>query len=426
MHLVIAVILLASFPANSWGNELNRADTAWVLTSTGLVLFMSLPGIALFYGGLVRSKNVLSVVMSCFATCASTSIIWAAFGFSLALTDGGDWQPLIGGVSQIFLLNIEVDTLAATIPMSVFLMYHLMFSIFAATLIIGSLVERIKFFPLLLFSNLWVLLVYIPICHWVWGGGWLQQLGFMDFAGGAVVHASAGVTALIGAVIIGPRKGFPRSPFMPHNLMLTVTGAGILWVGATGFSAGSAFMANGIAGMAMLTTHLCASVSSLTWIFLDWLRFGKATVLGALTGLLVGLGAIASGAGFVSPLAGMLIGLISGCACYYAIHIIKHLLEIDDALDVFPIHGISGITGLAFTAIFADTAFGGSGLVSASGIIGQFAVQCTGILAVLIWSGFISYFIFAVIDRIFCMKISAEDEIIGLDVTQHDQQSYSL
>ncbi len=420
------LINLLLFPLTVFGQELNSANTAWILTSTGLVLFMTVPGIALFYGGLVRTKNVLSIIMACFAITTAVSIIWVAFGYSLVFSDGGSVQKFIGGLSQVFLLNIDSETLVGSLPASVFSMYHLTFAIFAPALIIGSLAERVKFFPLILFCIFWVMLVYVPICHWIWGNGWLQHLGLIDFAGGLVVHTSAGIAALVGAIVIGPRKGFPRSPFMPHNLTMTATGAGILWVGWHGFSAGSALMANGAAGMAMLATHLCASAASLTWVFLDWIRYRKSSLLGALTGMIAGLGAIAAGAGFVSPLSAMIIGVLTGVSCFYSIHYFKHVLEIDDALDVFPIHGISGITGVLLTAVFADTALGGSGINNESGIIGQFAIQSVGILVTLIWSGFISYLLFILIDKLMGLRVSQEAEITGLDIALHDQQGYNL
>ncbi len=426
LPILLGLAFTLFFSDRLMAEELNSANTAWILTSTGLVLFMTIPGIALFYGGLVRSKNVLSIIMACFAITTSISIIWAGFGYSLALTDGESWQLFIGGFSNSFLSGIDSETLIGSLPASVFIMYHLTFAIFAPALIVGSLAERVRFFPLLFFSIGWSILVYLPICHWIWGNGWLQHMGMMDFAGGAVVHLSAGIAALVGAIVVGPRSGFPRSAFMPHNLTMTATGAGILWVGWHGFSAGSALMANGAAGMAMLSTHLCASTASLTWIALDWLRFGKASVIGALTGMIAGLGAIAAGAGFVSPASAMFIGIVTSIACFYTIHLIKFRLEIDDALDVFPIHGISGTIGIVSTGILADSSFGGTGITHPMGILGQLMIQVTGVLAVLAWSGFMSYFLFALINHFFSLKVSQEDEITGLDTALHDQQGYNL
>ena len=427
MHKIISLFVLFGFPLTSIAeDQLNSADTAWILTSAGLVLFMTLPGLALFYGGLVRTKNVLSVIMACFSITSLISLVWAVIGYSLALTDGGQLQAYIGGLSQVFFLEMSADRLIDNLPESVFAMYHLTFAIFSPALIVGALVERVRFFPLLLFCGLWELLVYVPICHWIWGNGWLAEAGVMDFAGGIVVHGSAGVAALVGAIMIGPRRGFPKSPLMPHNLTMTAMGAGILWVGWHGFSAGSALMANGSAGMAMLSTHLCASSASVTWIVMDWIKFGKPSVLGVMTGMVAGLGMIASGAGFVSPLGAMLIGVIAGVACFYAIQIIKQYLLIDDALDVFPVHGVSGILGALLTGVFADTSMGGIGIISVQGMVYQLLMQLLGIVVTVLWSGLISYSLFKVIDKLIGLRVSEDEETGGLDINEHDQQGYNF
>ena len=427
MKKIAVLTLLLSFPLMSFASDqLNSADTAWILTSAGLVLFMTLPGLALFYGGLVRSKNVLSVIMACFSITALISLIWAGAGYSLALTNGGTWQAFIGGTSQLFLFDMNADKLVGNLPESVFTMYHMTFAIFSPALIVGALVERVKFFPLLLFCALWELLVYVPICHWIWGNGWLAELGVMDFAGGIVVHGSAGIAALIGAIIVGPRKGFPRTALMPHNLTMTATGAGILWVGWHGFSAGSALMANGSAGMAMLSTHLCASAASITWIVMDWIKFGKPSVLGAMTGMIAGLGIIAAGAGFVSPFGAILIGIIAGVSCFYSIYLIKQYLLIDDALDVFPVHGVSGILGALLTGIFADEWFGGIGILSEEGIVNQLLIQSFGIAVTILWSGVISFLLFKLIDKLIGIRVTQESETGGLDINEHDQQGYTF
>lgn len=427
MHKIFSLFVLFGFPLACFADDqLNSADTAWILTSAGLVLFMTLPGLALFYGGLVRTKNVLSVIMACFSITSLISLIWAVMGYSLALTEGGPLQAYLGGFSQVFFLEMNADRLIGNLPESVFAMYHLTFAIFAPALIVGALVERVRFFPLLLFCGLWELLVYVPICHWIWGNGWLAKVGVMDFAGGIVVHGSAGVAALVGAMLIGPRRGFPKSPLMPHNLTMTAMGAGILWVGWHGFSAGSALMANGSAGMAMLSTHLCASSASVTWIVMDWLKYGKPSVLGVMTGMVAGLGMIASGAGFVSPLGAMLIGVIAGVACFYAIQLIKQYLLIDDALDVFPVHGVSGVLGALLTAVFADTAMGGIGIVTEQGIGYQLLMQLLGIAVTVFWSGLISYILFKLIDKLIGIRVSDEEETGGLDINEHDQQGYNF
>lgn len=427
MKKIAVLTLLLGFPLMSFASDqLNSADTAWILTSAGLVLFMTLPGLALFYGGLVRSKNVLSVIMACFSITALISLIWAGAGYSLALTNGGAWQAFIGGTSQLFLFDMNADKLVGNLPESVFTMYHMTFAIFSPALIVGALVERVRFFPLLLFCALWELLVYVPICHWIWGNGWLAELGVMDFAGGIVVHGSAGIAALIGAIIVGPRKGFPRTALMPHNLTMTATGAGILWVGWHGFSAGSALMANGSAGMAMLSTHLCASAASITWIVMDWIKFGKPSVLGAMTGMIAGLGIIAAGAGFVSPFGAILIGIIAGVSCFYSIYLIKQYLLIDDALDVFPVHGVSGILGALLTGIFADEWFGGLGILSEEGIFNQLLIQSFGIAVTILWSGVISFLLFKLIDKLIGIRVTQEAETGGLDINEHDQQGYTF
>ncbi len=408
-------------PAPALANALNSADTAWILTSAGLVLFMTLPGLALFYGGLVRGKNVLSVITACFAVTALVSVLWAVAGYSLAFTSGGGLQPFIGGLEQALLRRMDANQLTGNLPESVFAMYHLTFAIFAPALIIGALAERANFAALLLFCGLWEMLVYIPVCHWLWGGGWLAELGVMDFAGGIVVHASAGVAAIVGAVVLGPRRGFPKTPFIPHNLTMTAMGAGVLWVGWHGFSAGSALMANGSAGMAMLATHLCASSASLTWLLLDWLKFGKPSLLGALTGMVAGLGMIAAGAGYVSPPAALGIGVAAGLSCFYSIRLCKWRLGIDDALDVFPVHGVSGILGALLTAVCADPS-----VIAEQGMGRQLLLQFLGVGACAAWSGLISYGLFKLLAKIVGLRVTQETEINGLDIAQHDQQGYNL
>ena len=417
MYKLLLLSTLYLLSPQACGEDLNSADTAW---------FMTLPGLALFYGGLVRSKNVLSVIMACFAITALISTLWAIAGYSLAFTDGGNWQAYLGGTSQFWFKAMNADRLVGNLPESVFAMYHMTFAIFAPALIVGALVERVKFLPLMLFCGLWELLVYVPICHWIWGNGWLADYGVMDFAGGIVVHGSAGIAALVGAIMLRPRRGFPRTPLMPHNLTMTAMGAGVLWVGWHGFSAGSALMANGSAGMAMLSTHLCASSASLTWIGMDWLKFGKPSVLGAMTGMVAGLGMIAAGAGFVSPAGALAIGVIAGIACFYSIQLIKLRWQIDDALDVFPVHGVSGILGAVLTAVFADVAFGGNGLTNEQGIYKQLLAQLFGIGVTIIWSGLISYALFRLIDKVIGLRVTEDAETVGLDISQHDQQGYNF
>ena len=405
---------------------LNAADTAWILTASGLVLFMTVPGLALFYGGLVRSKNVLSILMQCFAITALVSVLWLLGGYSLALSDGGNVQAFIGGVSKLSLLALNADSVKDNLPETVFCMYHLTFAIFAPALIVGGVAERIRFSALLWFVAGWELLIYVPVCHWIWGGGWLAELGVMDFAGGLVVHVSGGIAALIGAMMTGTRIGYPRLPMPPHNLTMTATGAGILWVGWHGFSAGSALMANGAAGIAMLSTHMSAAAGSLTWMTIEWIRFGKPSGLGLITGMVAGLGMIAPSAGFVTPLSGLLIGMVAGSSCFLTLHWMKRHLKIDDTLDVFAIHGVGGIIGSLLTAPLASESLGGIGTVAEHGVFGQFGIQMLAVVSILAWSGTISYLLLKLLDQTLGLRVSTQDETEGLDISQHNEQGYNL
>ncbi|MEY4719061.1 MAG: hypothetical protein RL563_1679 [Pseudomonadota bacterium] len=422
----LGLFLYSIYSQPVYADQLNSADTAWILTASGLVLFMTVPGLALFYGGLVRTKNVLSVLMQCFAVTALVSVLWLLGGYSLALTDGGSWQAWLGGFSGLALTNLTADTVRDNLPETVFCMYHLTFAIFAPALIIGGVAERIKFTALLWFVALWELLIYVPVCHWVWGGGWLAQLGVMDFAGGVVVHVSGGMAALIAAMMLGSRRGFPRVPMPPHNLTMTATGAGILWVGWHGFSAGSALMANGAAGIAMLSTHMSAAAGSLAWMTIEWIRFGKPSGLGLITGMVAGLGMIAPSAGFISPLGGLVVGIIAGCLCFFSLHWIKRRLAIDDTLDVFAIHGVGGIVGTLLTAVLASEGLGGIGMVSDNGMLGQLAVQALAVLSVMSWSAGISFVILKLLDHFVGLRIESHDETEGLDLSQHNEQGYNF
>lgn len=428
-RLIIALVSslgLAAWPQLAAADQLNAADTAWILTASGLVLFMTVPGLALFYGGLVRTKNVLSVLMQCFAITSLVSVLWLLGGYSLALSDGGNWQQLLGGFSKLSLLSLNADSVKDNLPETVFCMYHLTFAIFAPALIVGGVAERMKFSALLWFVACWELLIYVPVCHWLWGGGWLAQLGVMDFAGGIVVHVSGGAAALVAAMMLGPRRGFPRVPMPPHNLTMTATGAGILWVGWHGFSAGSALMANGAAGVAMLSTHMSAAAGSLAWMTLEWFRFGKPSGLGLITGMVAGLGMIAPSAGFVAPLGGLAIGMVAGSLCFFSLHWIKCRFAIDDTLDVFAIHGVGGMVGSLLTALFASEALGGIGTIAENGISGQIIAQGIGVVAVLAWSGGLSFAILKLLDKTLGLRVSISDETEGLDITLHNEQGYNL
>lgn len=419
----IWLLFMSTWPNTSHADSLNAADTAWILTASGLVLFMTVPGLALFYGGLVRTKNVLSVLMQCFAITALVSVLWLLGAYSLALSEGNPW---LGDLSKLGLLSINADSIKANLPETVFCMYHLTFAIFAPALIVGGVAERIKFSALLWFVSGWELLIYVPICHWIWGGGWLAQLGVMDFAGGLVVHVSGGIAALIGALMLGPRRGYPRLPMPPHNLTMTATGAGILWVGWHGFSAGSTLMANGAAGIAMLSTHMSAAGASLAWMLIEWLRFGKPSGLGLITGMVAGLGMVAPAAGFISPLAGLGLGITAGSLCFFSLHWLKRHVAIDDSLDVFAIHGVGGIAGSLLTAILANGSLGGTGSLAENGMSGQLLIQFVAVTVVLLWSGTISYLLLKLLDNTLGLRVSNTDETEGLDLALHNEQGYNL
>jgi Amt family ammonium transporter len=368
-------------------------------------------------------------LMQCFSIACMVSLLWVLVGYSLFATDGGSMQPLIGGLGKIFLSGVTVDSVEGTIPESVFSMFQLTFAIITPALVVGGFAERMRFSAMLLFSALWLLLVYIPVAHWVWGGGWLAERGFMDFAGGAVVHVNAGVAAIVAALVLGKRKGFPSSPMPPHNLPITVAGAGMLWVGWFGFNAGSAIAADGSAGMAMLVTHTGAAAGSLAWMCREWIKFGKPSVLGIVTGMVAGLGTITPASGFVGPGGAMIIGLIAGAVCFSATQAVKRKFQIDDSLDVFPVHGIGGIIGLLLTAVFASNqlgVFSGQGLAEGSTIASQFGVQALGAVATIIWCGLLTYIILKVVGAMVGLRVSEDEETEGLDIVLHDEQGYNL
>ncbi len=407
-------------------DALNTGDTSWLLTSTALVLFMTIPGLSMFYAGLVRSKNVLSVLMQCFAITCLSSLLWLLYGYSFAFTDGGQLNSLIGGFDATLLANVTRDSLSGTIPESVFVMFQMTFAIITPALIVGAFAERMRFSAMLWFSGLWFTFVYLPVCHWVWGGGWLSEMGLLDFAGGTVVHITAGVGALTAAMVIGRRKGFPETPMPPHNLTMTVAGAGMLWVGWFGFNAGSAVAANGDAGMAMLVTHISAATASLAWMVMEWLRYGRPSVLGIVTGMVAGLGTITPASGYVGPLGAFVIGLSAGIICFTATSFIKRVLKIDDSLDVFPVHGVGGILGTMLAGVFVASAFGGVGLVDGNTIAAQVGVQATGVLAVVIWTLIVTFIILKLVDVIVGLRVMPDQETEGLDITQHEEKGYYL
>ena len=427
--MVLPAVLLLMAPALASAAEppaLNQANTAWMLISSILVLFMTIPGLALFYGGLVRTKNVLSVLMQCFAITCMVSIVWVLFAYSLAFGDGGANNVWLGGLSKALLAGIGVNTLKGDIPETVFAMFQMTFAIITPALVVGGFAERMKFSAMMLFSLFWLLLAYVPVCHWVWGDGWLQKLGVMDFAGGTVVHVNAGVAALVAALMLGRRKGFPDTAMPPHNLTMTVIGACMLWVGWFGFNAGSALAANGTAGMTMMVTHIGAAAGSLTWMFCEWVRFGKPSVLGIVTGMVAGLGTITPASGFVGPLGALAIGVTAGLACFFATNYMKRKLHVDDSLDVFPVHGVGGIIGTTLTGVFAATTLGGAGFTGDITIGKQVMTQITGVLVTGIWSGIVSFVLLKAIDAIVGLRVTTEQETEGLDTVLHNETGYNL
>ncbi len=422
---VPALLLCPLSVAAAEAPALNAADTAWMMVSSVLVLFMTLPGLALFYAGLVRTKNVLSVLMQCFAIAAVVSIAWMLLGYTLAFGDGGSVNAWIGGLGNALLAAVQVDTLKGTIPETVFVMFQLTFAIITPALVVGGFAERMKFSSMLLFSVLWVFFVYVPIAHWVWGGGWLQTRGLLDFAGGTVVHINAGVAALVAALVIGSRRGFPQTPMLPHNLTLTVAGASMLWVGWFGFNAGSALTSGGSAGMAMLVTHVGAAAGVCAWSFFEWVRFKKPSVLGATTGMVAGLGTITPASGYVGPIGALIIGLAAGTACFFATQYMKRVLKIDDSLDVFSVHGVGGTLGTLSAAIFTGV-LGGVGYAQGMTMGSQFAVQLLGVVATIVWCGVITWVLLKIVDTVLGLRVSAEEETQGLDVVLHNESGYNL
>ena len=402
---------------------MDGANTAWILTSTALVLFMTLPGLALFYGGLVRSSNVLSVLMHCFAIACMASIFWLVAGYSLAFAEGTPW---VGGLQKAFLMGVGKDALSGDLPETVFFMFQMTFAIITPALIVGAYPERIKFGAVMLFSGVWIIVVYAPVTHWIWGGGWLGEMGVLDFAGGLVVHLTAGISALVIAVALGGRRGFPTELRPPHSPGMTMIGASMLWVGWFGFNAGSALAANGDAGMAMTVTHISAAMGSLVWLVIEWVKFGKPSLVGIVTGMVAGLATITPASGFVGPIGALIIGVAGGVVCYYAVGLVKHKLKIDDSLDVFAVHGVGGALGTLLVAFLADTSFGGGGLAEGMTMFSQFGVQLTGLIAVLVWSLVASFILVKIVQATVGLRVSDDEELEGLDVTSHGETGYNL
>jgi Amt family ammonium transporter len=429
--IVLAAFLsciLASTGAEAAEPAIDAANTAWLLTATALVLFMTLPGLALFYGGLVRAKNVLSVLSHCVVVAALVSVQWLIVGYGLAFGDGGTAQPWIGSLHLAFLNEVGPGTLRAgtTVPETVFFMFQMTFAIITPALIIGAFPERVNFAAVLLFSGLWLIVVYAPVAHWVWGGGWLGALGVLDFAGGIVVHATAGVSALVFALVLGARRGFPHELIPPHSPGMTMAGAAMLWVGWYGFNAGSALAANGNAGMAMIVTHISAATATLTWMAIEWLRLGRAGLVGLVTGMVAGLATITPASGYVGPLGAIAIGFAGGLVCFFATSFIKQRLKIDDSLDVFAVHGVGGILGTLLTAVFAARELGGLGLPENATVASQLWVQVVGVAAAVAWAGLMTLVLAKAVNGMVGLRVSDRVETEGLDLAAHGERGYHL
>ena len=401
--------------ASAQDAAINSGDTAWILTATALVLFMSLPGLALFYGGLVRAKNYLSVLMKVYTIAALASIVWVIAGYSIAFGTGNGWW---GGLENLFLKSLGRDAVSGTIPESTFLAFQMTFAVITPGLIVGAFVERVKFLPVLLFTAAWLLIVYAPVTHWIWGGGWLADKGVIDFAGGLVVHATAGISALVYVVMLGKRKGFPHELAVPHRPAVVMIGASMLWVGWFGFNGGSALAADGAAGMALLVTHISAAVGTMVWVAIEAITNKKPTLVGAATGTIAGLATVTPAAGVIGPGGALLIGLTGGLVCYFAVHLIRVKLKIDDSLDVFAVHGVGGILGILILPVLSAEALGGTGE-------GDFMVQLMGTGAVVLWSAIASAIILAVLKFTLGLRVTEEQEYEGLDISLHGESAYN-
>ena len=417
------ITLTALLSPAALSSEINPGDTAWILTATALVLFMTLPGLALFYGGLVRSQNILSVLMQCFAICCIVSVVWVIYGYSLAFTGSGS---IIGGTDAFFLSNLTRDSASGTLPESLFVVFQMTFAVITPALVVGAFAERMKFSAMCIFTVLWVTLVYLPACHMVWGGGYLGSIGVIDFAGGLVVHATCGVGALVAAIMLGPRKGFPGGALVPHNRPMVVMGAAMLWVGWFGFNGGSAVAADSNAAMAILVTHISAAVGALTWMTVEWVKTGKPTVVGIATGMVAGLATITPASGTVGPQGALLIGLLAGLICFYATQMIKGFFKIDDSLDVFPVHGVGGILGILMLAFIGKPdGFLGAGAAGFDpSVFDQFIIQLQGVVVICVWTLVFSWIALKITSLIADLRVSDEDEHEGLDLTEHNESAY--
>ena len=408
-------------------DELNAGDTAWMITATVLVLFMTIPGLSLFYAGMVRSKNVLSVLMQCFAITGLMSILWALYLYSLAFSDGGSVNAFVGGLDKAFLSGVTVDAMSGTIPETVFMTFQMTFAIITPALIVGAFAERMKFSALLIFMSLWVTICYAPVCHWVWGGGWLGEFGILDFAGGTVVHINAGIAGLVAALVMGKRVGYPSAQMPPHNLGLTIVGASMLWVGWFGFNAGSELAADNVAGMAMAVTQLATAAAALSWMFAEWLKHGKPSVLGIASGAVAGLVAITPACGSVGPMGAIALGLVAGVGCFFASTALKRAVGYDDSLDVFGVHAVGGIIGALGVGILCASQFGGAGFGGDnSSISAQLGAQIIGVVSTIVYTSICSYIILKVLDSLIGLRVDEDQESEGLDLSLHNERGYIL
>jgi len=421
----LCILLLGCLPGIAAAqDELSSGDTAWMLTSTALVLFMTIPGLSLFYAGMVRAKNALSVMMQCFVITCLVTVLWVLYAYSLAF--GDDISGFVGNLAKAFMSGVVVDSLSGSIPETVFAMFQLTFAIITPALIVGAFAERMKFSALLWFMGLWVTVVYAPICHWVWGGGWLGEMGVLDFAGGTVVHINAGVAGIVAALVMGKRRGYPDHPMKPSNLVLTMVGAGMLWVGWFGFNAGSELAADGVAGMAMTVTQVATAAAALTWMFLEWMNYGKPSALGLASGAVAGLVAITPASGFVGPMGALAIGFAAGLICYLAVVKMKRSFGYDDSLDAFGVHGVGGFVGAILTGVFVDANLGGAGLADGMSIGGQVVKQFMGAGATIVYCGVVSFILLKILDAVIGLRVDEEKEEMGLDLALHEEQGYNL
>ena len=420
---LLSLLGILALPSVAMAGDLNSGDTAWMLTSTALVLFMTIPGLSLFYAGMVRSKNALSVMMQCFAITCLVTVLWALYAYSMAFADGNSF---VGGLSKAFMKGVGVDTLSGSIPETVFSMFQLTFAIITPALIVGAFAERMKFSAMLWFMGLWVTVVYAPVCHWVWGGGWAGNLGVKDFAGGTVVHINAGIAGLACCLVMGKRKGYPETMMRPHSLVFTLVGAAMLWVGWFGFNAGSELAADGTAGMAMAVTQIATGTAALAWMFCEWILHGKPSALGIASGAVAGLVAITPASGFVGPMGSIAIGAAAGIGCYLSAVRLKGLLGYDDSLDAFGVHAVGGAIGAILTGVFIDASLGGVGLDKGVTLAAQVGKQFAGVGATVVYDFIISIILLKIIDAVIGLRVTEEEETEGLDIVLHDERGYNL